>query len=66
MFNDYALKFGFPAKVHHNQGKEFENQLFRQLEKYIGIANAETSPYHPQGHLAERVILPCFNAVDLG
>lgn len=28
IFNDYALRFGFPTRIHHNQGGEFENQLF--------------------------------------
>lgn len=25
IFNDYALKFGFPLRIHHDQGGEFEN-----------------------------------------
>jgi hypothetical protein len=28
IFNGFALKYGFPAKVHHDQGREFENRLF--------------------------------------
>jgi hypothetical protein len=24
LFNDFVLRFGFPAKIHHDQGKEFE------------------------------------------
>lgn len=28
IFNDYPLKFGFPVRIHHDQGGEFENQLF--------------------------------------
>jgi len=31
IFNDFALKFGFPSCIHHDQGEEFENQLFSQL-----------------------------------
>lgn len=31
IFNDYALKFGFPNRIHHDQGAEFENQLLSQL-----------------------------------
>jgi len=49
IFNDYALKFGFPMRIHHDQGGEFENQLFSQLSKYCSVAGSRTTPYHPQG-----------------
>ncbi len=50
IFNDYALKFGFPMRIHHDQGGEFENQLFSQLSKYCSVAGSRTTPYHPQGN----------------
>uniref|UniRef100_A0A672JC04 Gypsy retrotransposon integrase-like protein 1 n=1 Tax=Salarias fasciatus TaxID=181472 RepID=A0A672JC04_SALFA len=50
IFNDYALKFGFPARIHHDQGGEFENQLFSQLSKHCNVAGSRTTPYHPQGN----------------
>ncbi len=50
LFNDYALKFGFPQRIHHDQGGEFENQLVAQLKKSCGVAGSRTTPYHPQGN----------------
>ncbi len=50
LFNDFALKFGFPSRIHHDQGGEFGNQLLTQLKKYSGVAGSRTTPYHPQGN----------------
>jgi transposase InsO family protein len=48
IFNDFILKFGLPARVLHDQGREFDNRLFRELENYCGIVKTRTTPYHPQ------------------
>lgn len=50
IFKDYALRFRFPARIHHDQGGEFENQLFKQLEAYCGVAGSRTTPYHLHGN----------------
>lgn len=54
IFNDFSLKFGFPAKIYHDKGKEFENQLLRQLQKYACMTISKTTPYHPQANPDER------------
>ncbi len=50
LFNDFALRVGFPERIHHDMGREFDNQLMDQLRKSCDVRGSHTTCYHPQGN----------------
>ena len=48
LVDEILCRFGIPQKIHSDQGRQFESNLFREMCKLLGIDKTRTTPYHPQ------------------
>ncbi len=48
IYRDWFAKFGIPAQIHTDGGKEFVNKLSVELFQLLNVRHTKTSPAHPQ------------------
>ncbi|KAL0152835.1 hypothetical protein M9458_051856, partial [Cirrhinus mrigala] len=55
LWNDFFLVYGFPKRIHSDQGANFESKLIKELLTMAGVNKSHTTPYHPMGNgIAEK------------
>ena len=48
IWNGFIPHFGFPGKIHHDQGGAFNSKLWKELHRLSGVTVSNT-PNHPMG-----------------
>ena len=50
LFHNYIVNYGFPARIHCDQGANFKSNLIKELCKITEVEKSRTTPYHPMGN----------------
>lgn len=53
LWENLICSFGFPKRIHSDQGDNFESELVKELCTLAGV-KSRTTPYHPRGNPVER------------
>ena len=49
-FTNFVVHYGFPKRIHSDQGKNFESEIIEELCQLSGMSKSRTTPYHPMGN----------------
>lgn len=47
-FKEWISRFGTPVRIHCDQGRQFQSELFHSLANICGCRIQRSTPYHPQ------------------
>uniref|UniRef100_A0A674MGD5 ribonuclease H n=1 Tax=Takifugu rubripes TaxID=31033 RepID=A0A674MGD5_TAKRU len=50
LWDGFFCIYGFPQRIHSDQGATFESELVAELLEMGGIIKSHTTPYHPMGN----------------
>uniref|UniRef100_A0A3B1IUQ7 Gypsy retrotransposon integrase-like protein 1 n=1 Tax=Astyanax mexicanus TaxID=7994 RepID=A0A3B1IUQ7_ASTMX len=50
LWDNVFCVYGFPQRIHSDQGANFESELIAELLKLSGVAKSRTTGYHPMGN----------------
>ena len=50
LFDQFIVHYGFPARIHSDQGQNFESKLIQELCLIAGVEKSHTTPYHAMGN----------------
>lgn len=50
LWDGFFCVYGFPQRIHSDQGANFESELLAELLVLSGVSKSHTSPYHPMGN----------------
>lgn len=53
LWENFISYYGFPRRLHSDQGANFESEVVAELCKLSGV-KSRTTPYHPRGNPVER------------
>ena len=54
LWENFIIHYGFPEKLHSEQGPDFESQIIKEHCDLAGITKVRITPYHPRGNPVER------------
>jgi transposase InsO family protein len=50
LFEQFFIHYGFPERIHSDQGANFESTLIKELCQLTGTIKSHTTPYHAMGN----------------